>query len=136
MVTALRPGVTSVVTRYTVRYEADEDEYRLRITSPLPAEQIQLRVPQRFLREVEPRSEEAVRGDDDEFEGEPLTVIERTTPAGPGQGLVADLIGLSGVERASHPLTSGVGAAVGAMLALLVVGAGAVALQRRVGVSE
>lgn len=129
--TPLRPGVTSVVTRYTVRYEADEDEYRLRITSPLPAEHIEIRVPQRFLREVSPQGDEATRGEDDEFEGEPLTVIERTSPAGPGQGLVADLIGLSGIERATHPLTSGTGAAVGALLALIVVGAGAVALRRR-----
>jgi len=130
--TALRPGVTSIVTRYTVRYEADEDEYRLRITAPLPAQHVEIRIPQRFLREVRPEGDEAVRGEDDEFEGEPLTVIERAAPAGPGQSLVADLLGLSGVERASHPLTSGVGAAVGAILALLVVAGVAVVLHRRV----
>lgn len=129
--TALGPGVTSIVTRYTVRYEADEDEYRLRITSPLPADHIEIRVPQRFLEAVEPQGEEAIRGEDDEFEDEPLTVIERASPATPGQGLVADLIGLSGIERASHPLTSGVGAAVGATLALVVVFGFAIALSRR-----
>ncbi len=129
--TALRPGVTSIVTRYTVRYEADEDEYRLRITSPLTADHMEIRVPERFLREVEPQGDTVTRGEDDEFEGESLIVVERTEPAAPGQGVVANLIGLSGAERASHPLTSGVGAAIGVLLALIIVGGAAIALQRR-----
>ena len=129
--TPIGPGVTSIVTRYTVRYEPSEDEYRLRITSPLPAEQIAIRIPERFLRAVEPQGDTAARGEDDEFEGEPLIVIERTEPARAGQGVVADLIGLSGVERASHPLTSGAGAAIGALVALIVVAGLAFALRGR-----
>jgi hypothetical protein len=129
----LRPGVTSIVTRYTVRYDAEGDEYRLRITAPVPTQHIEIRVPQRFLREVRPQGDDATRGEDADFEGEPLTVIQRTSPATSGQGLVADLVGLSGVERASHPLTSGVGAAVGTALVLIVVGGVVVGLRRTVG---
>jgi len=132
--TPLRPGVTSVVTRYTVRYEADKDEYRLRITAPVNTDRMAIRVPQRFLREVRPVGDDATLGADEAFESgsgsEPLTVIERTSPATPGQGLIADLRGLSGIERNSHPLTSGAGAVVGALLALLVVSGAAVGLQR------
>jgi len=130
--TPLRPGVTSIVTQVTVRYEPDEDEYRLRITAPLATEHIKVRVPESFLREVRPRGDEAAFGPDDEFEGETLTVVERTVPAVSGQSLVADLVGLSGVEEATHPLTSGVGAGVGALLALLVVGGVAIGLRRRI----
>jgi hypothetical protein len=99
----LRPGVTSIVTRYTVRYEADEDEYRLRITSPLPADHIEIRVPERFLREVQPQGATGLRGDDDTFEGEPLTVIERTVPANSGEGLVESTRTAAEHRRARSP---------------------------------
>ena len=125
----LQPGVTSVVTRYTVRYERDEDEYRLRITVPLRSDHIEIRVPERFVREVRPQSEDAARAPNADFQGEPLIVVERTTPAEPGQGLVVDLRGMSG-ERASNPLTSRSGAAVGAVLALIVVAGTAIGLHR------
>lgn len=127
---ALRPGVTSVVTRYTVRYERDEDRYRLRITAPLDTDHMQIRIPERFMREVSPQSEDAARAPDADFEGEPLTVIERTTPARPGQGLVVALEGLAGVERASNPLTSRSGGAAGLVLALIVITGLAIGLHR------
>ena len=126
----LPPGVTSIVTRYTVRYERDEDDYRLRITVPLRSDHVEIRVPERFVRDVQPRSENAAFGPDADFQGEPLTVVELTTPAGPGQGLVVDLLGLSGVDPASNPLTSRSGAAAGAVLALIVVAGAAIGLRR------
>lgn len=126
----LRPGVTSVVTRYTVRYERNEDEYRLRITVPLQSDQIEIRVPERFVREIRPQSEDAAFGPDADFQGETLTVVARTTAAAPGQGLVVDLRGLSGIAGASNPLTSRSGAAVGAVVALIVVAGAAIALHR------
>ena len=130
--TPLRPGVTSVVTRYTVRYEPEEDEYRLRITAPLPTDHIEIRVPERFVREVHPQSDDAAFAPDADFQGEPLTVVERTTPAGPGQGLVIDLEGLSRFEIASNPLNSRGRAIIGAVLALIVFAAIAIGLQRRI----
>jgi len=117
----LRPGVTSILTRYTVRYQADEDEYRLRVTAPLDTAHIEIRVPERFLDGVTPRGDEAEFGPDGEFEGETLTVVQRTGPAGAGQGLVADLEGLSGVELASNRLASDSGAAIGTVIALVIV---------------
>ena len=82
------------------------------------------------MREVSPQSEDAARAPDADFEGEPLTVIERTTPARPGQGLVVALEGLAGVERASNPLTSRSGGAAGLVLALIVITGLAIGLHR------
>jgi hypothetical protein len=44
--------------------------------------------------------------------------------------LVADLEGLSGVELASNPLASGSGAAIGAIVALVVVAGLSIGLRR------
>ena len=42
----LRPGkLTSIVTRYVVGYDPNDDTYALRVTSPLPTERVKLRVP-------------------------------------------------------------------------------------------
>lgn len=127
---ALHPGVTSIVTRYTVRYRPDEDEYRLRITVPLRSNHIEIRVPKRFVNEVYPRSDDATRAPDTTYEGELLSVIKRTTLAEPGQGLVVDLQGLSGIERAASPLTSRYGAAAGVAFALIVITGFAIGLRR------
>lgn len=126
----LRPGVTSILTRYTVRYESDEDEYRLRVTAPFDTAHIEIRVPERFLDAVIPRGDEAEFGPDGEFEGETLTVVQRSAPAGAGQGLIADLQGLSGVELAKNPLASGSGAAIGALIALVTVAGLSIGLSR------
>lgn len=128
--TALHPGVTSIVTRYTVGYRLDEDEYRLRITAPLRSNHIEVRVPKRFVNEVHSRSIDAIRAPDTTFEGESLSVIKRTTVAEPGQGLVVDLRGLSGIERTANPLTSRYGAAAGAVFALIVITGIAIGLRR------
>ena len=126
----IRPGVTSVVTQYTVRYDTGEDRYRLRLTTPLAADRIEVRVPERFVREIEPGDEATALADSVDFNGEELLVAERVD-AGPGDGLVLDLDGLSGVELSTHPFTSQPGAAIAAAVAALVVAGGVIALARR-----
>lgn len=124
----LHPGVTSVVTQYLVGYDRDRDSYRVRATTPLPGERIEVRVPERFVRRARPDSN-GRRAGDTEIGGERVMVFERTAPALPGEGLIVDLEGLSG-ENASNPLTDRNGAIVGSLLALLVLGVAAVAIAR------
>ncbi len=126
----LRPGPNSIVTRYTVGYDAAEDMYRLRITSPLLTDHIEARVPASFVSKLKPRGEDARRAPATDFEGEPILVVELIGPATPGQGLVLDLVGLSGAKPA-HILTTTRGAVSGSLLALIVIGAIAIALARR-----
>ncbi|MBT5773487.1 MAG: hypothetical protein HOH95_03825 [Dehalococcoidia bacterium] len=126
----LRPGPNSIVTRYTVGYDAVEDMYRLRITSPLPTGHIEARAPESFVNKLDPRGDDARRAADTEFEGDPILVVERIGPATPGQSLVVDLIGLSGA-RPAHILTTPRGAVSGSLLALIVISGLAVALARR-----
>ena len=126
----LRPGLNSVVTRYTVGYDAAEDMYRLRITSPLPTDHIEARVPQSFVSKFEPRGDDARRAADTEFEDEPILVVERIGSATPGNGLVVDLVGLSGAAP-PHILTTTRGAVIGSLLALIVIAGLAVTLVRR-----
>jgi len=126
----LRPGLNSVVTRYTVSYDAAEDMYRLRVTSPLTTDHIEARVPERFVSKLEPQSDDARRAADTEFEGDLILVVERIGAATPGKGLVVDLVGLSGAQPA-HILTSTPGALIGSLLALVVIGGLAITLARR-----
>lgn len=126
----LRPGPNSIVTRYTVGYDAAQDMYRLRITSPLATNHIEARAPENFVNKLQPRSDDARRAADTDFEGDPILVVERIGPATPGQGLVVDLVGLSGASSA-HILTTTTGAIVGSIFALAVISALAVALARR-----
>jgi hypothetical protein len=126
----LRPGLNSVVTRYTVGYDAVEDMYRLRITSPLHTDHIEARVPQGFVSKFEPRGDDVRRAADTEFEGEPIFVVERIGSATPGNGLVVDLVGLS-ASTPPHIFTTTRGAVIGSLLALIVIPVLAVTLARR-----
>ncbi len=129
----LRPGASVVRTQYAVGYDLVEDDYLVRLTAPVPTEQMELRVPPRFIRELDP-GEGVSRGEDailtGELEGERLLVLTRDTPAGPGEALIAGLVGLSG-DRASLPLTERNGAIIASLLALLVLGGAAVVAIRR-----
>jgi hypothetical protein len=104
--------------------------YRLRITSPLPTDHIEARVPQSFVSKFEPQSDDARRAADTEFEGEPILVVERIGSATPGNGLVVDLVGLSGAAP-PHILTTTRGAVIGSLLALIVIAGLAVTLAHR-----
>jgi len=125
----IRPGLNSIVTSYTVGYDALQDMYRLRVTSPLPTDQIEARVPERFVSRLDP-FDDARRIADTEFEGETILKIELTGPVTPGKGLVVDLIGLSGAAP-DHVLTSTLGAVSGFLFSLIVIVSVALTFARR-----
>ena len=131
--TALRPGVTSVVTRYVVGYDRAADAYTLRITAPFPTGRMEIEVPGRFVQDLEPLGESA-RADSRELAGERVEVIARPA-ARPGESVSVRLEGLAG-RNAANPLTDRGGALAGVLLALLVTGGGALLLRaglRRAG---
>ncbi|GMU41313.1 MAG: hypothetical protein AMXMBFR23_21790 [Chloroflexota bacterium] len=130
----IRPlSTTSVITRYLVEYDVQEDAYLLRVTAPLQTDRVAVRVPEGFLRGMEPEGE--ARRADDERIGEGATantlrVVEQSG-VGPGQGLIVRLDGFA-PERNVNTLTEPSGAAIGAATALvLLAGAVAVAATRR-----
>jgi hypothetical protein len=122
----LRPGGTTVVTRYLVGYDSGEDSYRMRATTSLPADRIELHVPESFVGSVR-ALDESSRGDAIAIEDDRLIVIERAGGLVPGASAVAELRGLSG-RSAPNPLTERTGAIAGAALALvaLIVGFAAI----------
>lgn len=128
---ALHPGANLVVTRYVVRYDQAGDEYRLRVTSPLPASEMEIWVPERFVDDVRAGSG-GVRGADQTLQGERWRVIQRLEPAGEGDSLVASIRGLTRANDA-NPLLGFPGAVIGAAIALAAVVGGSIAggLSRR-----
>lgn len=126
--TPIRPGrLTSIVTRYVVDYDREADTYALRLTAPLPAERLTVRVPEGFVRAVRPE-DGATRGEDERLtgqaEGEVLQIVQATAPVRPGGGIVVNLVGLSTGIVQSNPLTQRTGAAVASLIALAIVGGG------------
>ena len=128
--TALRPGASTVVTRYVVGYDRVEDAYNLRITAPLATERMEIEVPARFIQNLEPLDASA-RADSREVSGERVEVITREG-ARPGESVSVRLEGLSG-RNASNPLAGQGGALAGVLLALAVTGGGALLLLRARG---
>ncbi len=122
--TPLLPGVTSVVTRYTIGYDRQADRYQLRVTTPVQADRIEARAPSRFLRSLDPVGD-AQRAPDAQVQGEQLLVVTRQNVP-PGQGLQVDMIGLSGAQPAGNPLTDRPTVVLGAAIALVVIAGGAV----------
>lgn len=122
----IRPlGLTSIVTRYLVEYDVQEDAYLLRVTAPVTTDRVAVRVPEGFLRGVDP--EGGARRASDEQVGEganatTLRVVEQTG-VGPGQGLLVRLDGFA-PTRNVNTLTETGGAAIGAVTALLLLAAG------------
>lgn len=128
----LLPGETSIVTGYLVQYDRADDRYRLRVTTALAADRMEARVPARFVLSVDP-IDGTQREEETSLRGERALVLARSA-ADPGDSLLVDLVGLSGIARARNPLTEQPGAAIAALIALatLVVGTFAtVALGRR-----
>jgi hypothetical protein len=125
---ALRPGVNLVVTRYVVGYDQAGDEYRLRLTTPLPAGEMEIWVPERFIDDVAP-GPEGVRGADQTLQGERWHVIRRSEPAQGGDSLVASIRGLTNAN-AANPLLGFPGAAIGVGVAALAVLGGVVLVGR------
>ena len=122
----LRPGETMVVTRYLVGYDPGEDSYRMRATTSLPADRIELHVPESFVGSVR-ALDESGRGDAIAIDDDRLIVIERAGDLAPGASAVAELRGLSG-RTTPNPLTERAGALAGAALALVALVAGFAAI--------
>lgn len=120
----LRPGLSQIVTRYVVEYDATANAYQLRVTSPLPTDRIAIRVPESFVSALAPLAD-SVRGERGELQGEPLLVVEsRHGEPRAGQSAAAELRGLAG-RNAPNPLTGLPGAAIGLAVVLGVIAVGA-----------
>ncbi len=132
--TPIRPGkLTSIVTRYVVGYDRNADQYGLRLTAPLTAERLSVRVPQGYARSIKPEAgakqapDERLAG---QGEAEVLQVVQSTGTVRPGGGIVVNLVGLSQATPQSNPLTERRGAALASLLALAIVGGGTLATWR------
>ena len=124
--TALRPGVTTVVSRYVVGYDRARDAYALRVTAPLPTEHMEVAVPTRFADDIRPLAGSVDAGTRDDG-GERTTLVAHEGAAGAGESVSVLLDGLAG-RNAPNPLTGRGGAAIAVALALAIIGGGAAAL--------
>jgi hypothetical protein len=113
----LKPGTNLVVTRYLVGYDLSADDYRMRVTAPLPAASMEIWVPDRFVDDLTPEPG-AIRAPDQDLQGERWHIVRRSAAAAEGESLVATIEGLSG-GSAVNPLTQRTGAVIGAALAIL-----------------
>lgn len=124
---------TSIITRYLVTYDVTEDEYLLRVTTPIPANRLVVRVPEMYVDDLEVVGEGVLGLPDvlDVGEGDPVplrTVV--LEDAGPGDSLVVRLEGLA-LDTNSNPLAETPGSIIAGVVAVLVVGAaGAYAIRR------
>ena len=123
--TALRPGVTTVVSRYVVGYDRARDAYALRVTAPLPTEHMEVAVPTRFADDIRPLTGSIDAGERDD-DGERTTLVAREGAVGAGESVSVLLDGLAG-RNAPNPLTGRGGAAIAVALALAIIGGGAAA---------
>jgi len=131
---SLKPGTNLVVTRYLVGYDQEVDTYRLRVTTPLPNEHMEVWVPERFVDELQPTAG-AVRAPDRDLQGEHWYVVQSAGAAAEGDSLIATIEGLSG-GSATNPLTERPAAALGAAAALVALTAAVVMLGRVQGRSR
>jgi hypothetical protein len=124
----LKPGVNLIVTRYLVGYDRAADEYRIRVTAPLPTAHMEIWVPERFVRDIELGADATV-ADDRVLEGEQWRVVARDGAAAEGEGLTATAEGLSR-SNAANPLTQWPGVAAAVVLSLAAVLVGVALLSR------
>jgi hypothetical protein len=127
----LRPGMTSVVSRYVVGYDRARDAYTLRVTAPVATARMEIAVPARFVDDLEPLAGSTSEGQRD-LDGERVEVIAREGAAGPGDSVSVVLDGLAG-GNAANPLTGTGGALVAVVIALAIIGGGAALLLRAGG---
>ncbi len=121
-------GGTSIVTRYLVTYDVTDDEYVVRITTPLPADRLVLRVPASYIRSAEVLSA-GTEGEGDVFEVADGDDVPLRTfvleDAGPGDSLVVRLEGLA-LVRNHNPIAESPGSLIAGAIALAVIGGAAV----------
>lgn len=126
---AMRPGETLLMTRFTVEANVTSPSLDVRLAAALPTDQMQIMAPERFVRRVTPLAD-GVRGDPLTIDGEKMTVVERLSPAQPGDALAARMFGLA-APIAPHPLSNVRNGIAGAVAATLILaGAGVVAARR------
>lgn len=117
-------GGTSIVTRYLVTYDLAEDAYVLRVTTPVAAQRLVVRVPDEYVHDARVEGAGAEGPADSLTVGEGDPVALRTfvlEGAAPGDSLVVRLDGLE-LRRNSNPLTETPGSLIAGAIALLVVG--------------
>ncbi|MFN8583700.1 MAG: hypothetical protein U0446_00060 [Dehalococcoidia bacterium] len=125
---ALRPGQNLVVTRYVVGYDQGADSYRLRVTTALPTDEMQIWVPARFVNGVQAGAG-AIMGANRTLQGEQWRVVQRLDAANEGDSIVASLSGLTRANE-SNPFLGFPGAMAASAVALTAVIVGVVVLSR------
>ncbi|MCB9490990.1 MAG: hypothetical protein H6674_02855 [Dehalococcoidia bacterium] len=118
---------TSIVTRYLVTYDIAKDEYLLRVTTPLAADRLVVRVPETYVRNLEVVGD-GVIGEPDVLQlGDSDPIPLRTAyleNAKPGDSLIVRLDGLA-LQTNRNPLAETPGNIIAGLVALAVVGAAA-----------
>jgi len=122
---------TAIITRFLVDYDVIEDRYTLRVTVPVAAEQVIVRIPQDYVRRIQLEGE-AQRGPDETItasSGESVTLDTFIIQdARPGDSLVLTLDGLA-IQVNRNPIAETPGNIVAPLVALaLLAGAGVAAL--------
>ena len=120
-------GGTSIVSRYLVTYDVADDEYVLRVTTPLPAGRLVVRVPASYVQSAEVVGA-GTEGDRELFEVADNDDVPLRTfileNAGPGDSLVVRLEGLA-LVRNHNPIAESPGSLIAGAIALVVIGGAA-----------
>ena len=120
-------GGTSIVSRYLVTYDVADDEYVLRVTTPLPAGRLVVRVPATYVQSAEVVGA-GTEGDRELFEVADNDDVPLRTfileNAGPGDSLVVRLEGLA-LVRNHNPIAESPGSLIAGAIALVVIGGAA-----------
>ena len=120
---ALRPGVTLVTTRFAVPFDLTTEVESLRLQAALPADTLQLLVPQRFTRTLAAGTG-GILGEPLTIEGERVLVVTSPGRVEAGAAIEARAGGLGG-RLEPNALAGRTGAVLGAVLALVIIAGGA-----------
>lgn len=122
-------SATSIITRFLVEYDVVEDEYALRVTVPVEAERIVVRVPEDYARRLRPDGNARLGETETLTAASGEAVLLHTAVlegARPGDSLVVTLDGLA-IEVNHNPLAEAPGSIIAVGIALVALAAGAVA---------
>jgi hypothetical protein len=124
---------TLLITRWLVEYDIQSDRYVLRITVPVTADRVVVRVPHEYVRRLMPEGD-ATRAPDEFIEtatGDAPLYTAVLEGAGPGDSLVVVLDGLA-ISVNRNPIAEPPGNVIAATAALLLLAAAlAVSVARR-----
>lgn len=132
--TPIRPGAAAsiITSTYRVTYDPAVDRYRLRVTVPVGADAVVVRVPRDYVHGIRPVAP-AVKADNQIIQDEDRTVLLIVRTPGrveAGQSLLVDIDGISGTLQ-QHPLTEQPGASIAVAAAAAVFAGSGVLLWRR-----